>query len=472
MLKKYYSVFGPALRVLDAVILVVCWIAAYYLRKNYPLGIMTNALPPFDQYWAYSIVIVLLWGTVFSLLNLYSSHRISRRTAEAYKVLRAHGLALLVFISLTYLITAYKLSRGVFVYFGVLSSIMLVAARVNLRNFVRHMRAKGYNLQRVLVVGTGPVAVQAVRRLTRHPELGLRIVGFVAARACAAQDTHPNPASGAVDGLPILGSIRETADLVHRHDADKLVIALSRAEAGQMEAVLESLKDDIVDVILIPDIYDYVALGYQLEDFDGLPLVSLNETPIMGFNFLLKRMFDVLIASVALILLSPIMLILAALVRLTTRGPIFYGQERMSLNGKPFRMLKFRSMGVDQKGDVGLLTKKDDPRVTAVGRLMRGTSLDELPQFFNVLAGDMSIVGPRPERTWVVEEVRTKIPRYMLKHKVKAGITGWAQVNGWRGDTSLEKRIEYDLFYIKNWSIMFDLKILFLTVFRINRNAY
>lgn len=465
MLKKYYSLFGPLLRFLDAIILTGCWIAAYYLRREYPLSMMTNAIPEFEEYWAYSIVIVLLWGGIFSLMNLYSSQRISRRTVEAYRVLRAHGLSLMLFISMTYLISAYKLSRGVFLYFGILSAFFLVFTRVNLRNFIRRLRSKGYNIQNVLIVGTGTVGAQAYKRLSRHPELGLNFIGFISTDANSANT---------IEGLPVLGKLEQTADIVHSKNVHKVVIALSRAESAKMESVLNAIKEDVVDVILIPDIYDYVTVGYEMEDFDGLPMVALNETPIIGFNFFLKRIFDICVASVSILIFSPIMLLIAILIKLTDRGPIFYKQERMSLNGKPFNMLKFRSMRVDQKGDVELLTKKNDDRVTAIGKFIRGTSLDEVPQFFNVLMGDMSIVGPRPERTWVVEEVRGKIPKYMLKHKVKAGITGWAQVNGWRGDTSLEKRIEYDLYYIKHWSILFDIKILILTVVRgfINRNAY
>lgn len=464
MLKKYYSVFGPAHRVLDALILVSSWILAFYLRKHFPLAIMHTELPTFSRYAAFAIVMVLLWGTVFSVEDLYSSKRMTRRTVEAYRVLRAHSLSILIFIALTYLVTAYKLSRGVFVYFYFISGFLLVYSRIILRNALRAMRAKGFNIQRVLIVGTGSAAQQAFRRLSQHPELGLQFVGFVG-EAPAGKWPHD---------VKIVGRVEQTAELVARFDASKVVVALPRAEGAQLETILNDLKDEIVDLILVPDIYEYVALGCEVEDFDGIPMVSLNETPIIGINLFVKRLCDIALSFFAIAVSSPVMLVIAAAVKLTSRGPVFYRQERMSLNGKRFGMLKFRSMTVDQAGDVELLTKKNDPRVTSIGQFIRRTSLDELPQFFNVLKGDMSIVGPRPERTWVVEEVRTKIPRYMLKHKVKAGITGWAQVNGWRGDTSLEKRIEYDLYYIKNWSVLFDLKILFLTVFKglINRNAY
>ncbi len=462
MLKKYYSVFGPALRILDASILIASWFIAYYLRKYFPLSIMRSELPPLHEYGAYSIVIVLLWGTVFSISNLYTSQRMTRRTIEAYKVIRTHFLSLLIFIALTYLVTAYKLSRGVFIYFGFLSGFLLVACRLSLRNNLRRLRARGYNLQRVLIVGTGLAAKEAYHKLTKHPELGLQVLGYIGNNTTA------------IEGTPVLGSVEKISEMIKKHKVHKLVIALSRAEGPLLERTLNSIKDEIVDVILVPDIYDYIALGCEVEDFDGLPMVSLNETPIMGVHFFLKRATDICLASFALFLFFPIMVLIAVWIKLFSKGPIFYSQERMSLNGKRFKMHKFRTMSVDQMGDVEVLTKKDDPRISPIGHLLRSISLDELPQFLNVLKGDMSIVGPRPERTWVVEKLRNQIPRYMLKHKVKAGITGWAQVNGWRGDTSLEKRIEYDLYYIKHWSMVFDMKILFLTLFKgfINRNAY
>lgn len=425
---------------------------------------MQAELPPFHLYASYAIVIVLLWQTVFSVENLYSSKRMTRRTVEAYKVLRAHSTSLLIFIALTYLVAAYKLSRGVFVYFFFMSGFLLVYSRIVLRNILRAMRAKGLNTQKIMIVGTGVVAQQAFNRFNRHPELGLQFVGFLG----------QTPADGWAHRVPIVGPIESIGEQIKRLQIDKVVIALSSSEAVQIGNILSEIKDEMIDLILVPDIYEYVALGCEVEDFDGIPMVSLNETPIVGINLFIKRVCDIVLSLFAILIFSPLMLVLMLAIKMTSRGPIYYLQERMSLNGKRFKMLKFRSMTIDQAGDVELLTKKNDPRITAVGQFMRRTSLDELPQFFNVLKGDMSIVGPRPERTWVVDEVRGKIPRYMLKHKVKAGITGWAQVNGWRGDTSLEKRIEYDLYYIKNWSVLFDIKILILTVFKglINRNAY
>jgi FlaA1/EpsC-like NDP-sugar epimerase len=348
MLRKYYSVFGPAFRILDAVILTTSWLCAYYLRKYFPLKIMTNAIPPLDQYAAYSIVIVLLWGAVFSIANLYSSKRLTRRTIEAYQVLRAHTVSTLIFISLTYLLSAYKLSRGVFLYFFFMSSFLLVYARIILRNTLRRLRAKGYNTQKVLIVGTGSAASQVYKRLMRHPELGIEILGFIST-------PHGDTSAVRGSGLPVLGSIERTSTLIHELGVSKLLVALSRTEAVHIETVLSALKDDVLDIVLIPDIYEYVALGCEVEDFDGIPMVSLNETPIIGVNLFVKRVCDFILSFLALLILSPLMLVLALVIKFTSRGPIFYRQERMSLNGRRFKMLKFRSMTTEQAGDVDLL---------------------------------------------------------------------------------------------------------------------
>lgn len=464
MLKKYYSVFGPALRTTDSLILAVCWVIAYFLRRDYPLAIMTNAVPPFELYWPYIILILLLWGTVFSISGLYSSNRLTRRSIEAYRVLRAHSISLLIFIALTYLVAAYKLSRGVFVYFGLMSSVLLVGTRIGLRNWVRRLRARGYNLQNVLLVGTGTSARETLKKLSTHPELGLKFVGLIG-----------DSKKEAVESLPVLGSFEEISTVIEKYKIQKVIIALSRSEATALEVILKNIKDEVLDVILIPEIYDYIALGCEVEDFDGIPLVNLNDSPLMGWRAFLKRILDFAAAGLALLVLSPILLLLAALIKLTSKGPILFKQERMGLDGKTFSMLKFRSMRTDAEQTTGpVWAKQNDVRRTGFGTFLRKTSLDELPQFWNVVRGDMSLVGPRPERPVFVSKFRNEIPHYMLRHKVKAGITGWAQINGWRGDTSLEKRIEYDLYYIKNWSMIFDLKILFLTLIKgfINRNAY
>ncbi|MEK7805592.1 MAG: exopolysaccharide biosynthesis polyprenyl glycosylphosphotransferase, partial [Planctomycetota bacterium] len=256
---------------------------------------------------------------------------------------------------------------------------------------------------------------------------------------------------------------------------DIILVALPFHAHNQLKEVLEWIGDETVSIMVLPDLFEFVTLRGSVSEFEGMPLISLRDTPLYGWNIIVKRVLDIVFSSLVIIFTSPVMLIIAILIKLTSGGPLLLKQERMGLDGKTFNMLKFRTMFANAEQETGpVWAKKDDPRRTKIGKLLRKTSMDELPQFFNVLKGDMSIVGPRPERPVFIENFRNTIPKYMLRHKMKAGITGWAQVSGWRGNTSLEKRIEYDLYYIENWSLNFDLKIIWLTLWNglINKHAY
>jgi Undecaprenyl-phosphate glucose phosphotransferase len=395
-----------------------------------------------------------------------------RRTHEAQKLIQSHLIALLLFIAITYLFSEYRYSRGVMLWFGSLSAVGLVTFRLILRNSLRTIRRRGYNLRHLLIVGASGSTESLIRYLERFPELGIRVKGLVVnAQTVGAQTVGAQP----VRGVPILGHYGDLIPIVRKTGVDQVILALPRQDAAQLDEMLYALQDELVELQLIPDVHEYITLGCEIDEVDGLPLVRLNDSPLGGWMSLGKRAMDFALAAFALGLLSPIFLVIAIAVKLSSRGPIFYGQERMGLDGKTFRMWKFRSMRVDAERETGAVwAKENDDRRTALGSLLRSTSLDEIPQFWNVLVGEMSLVGPRPERPVFVHQFKKDIPHYMLRHKVKAGITGWAQVNGWRGDTSLQKRIECDLYYIRNWSFLLDLKILLLTLWKgfINKNAY
>jgi len=267
-------------------------------------------------------------------------------------------------------------------------------------------------------------------------------------------------------GVPIIGSYEELPDILRRTEIDQVVVALPLEDNHYLPNIMSALKDTLVDVKIVPDVYQFATVGAAIEEFEGLPVISIQESPIAGFHRIAKRAFDILLAGGMLILLSPVMLLIAALIKLTSKGPVFYSQERVSVDGSKFKIFKFRTMRADAEADGPQWSKSGDERITGLGNFLRRYSLDELPQLLNVLGGQMSIVGPRPERPVFIQEFRKRVPRYMLRHKVPAGMTGWAQVHGWRGDTSIDKRIEYDLYYIENWSLFLDLKILFLTLLR------
>jgi Undecaprenyl-phosphate glucose phosphotransferase len=466
MLRRYQRTVGDLLRIMDAAGVVAAWLLAYWERFYASPFEVTKGLPPFKTYAALSPLVGILWLVVFSWMKIYDTRRIVGRVDEMLAVLRAHGLSLLLFVAVTYFFDDYKYSRLVVAYFGFSAAAVLVVFRLALRSGLRHLRGRGYNWRKVLAVGQGSTLEALVQRLDRFPELGLQVVGVI---------TSERSDATAFCGKPVLGHFHQIPAVIAREKVDEVLIALGPGDSHETDAILEHLKDETVDIRLVPDVLRYVTLGCEVEDFDGMPVVRLNDSPLVGSAAYAKRIMDVLVSTLALLGLVPILSTIALLVKLTSRGPVLFAQERMGLDGRTFRMLKFRSMRTDAEKESGAVwANADDSRRTVFGTFLRKTSLDELPQLWNVLRGDMSLVGPRPERPVFVTKFRSEIPHYMLRHKVKSGITGWAQVNGWRGNTSLAHRIECDLFYIKYWSLALDLKILTMTLWKgfVHKNAY
>jgi Undecaprenyl-phosphate glucose phosphotransferase len=307
------------------------------------------------------------------------------------------------------------------------------------------------------VAGAGELGQSVAETILAHRELGYRVIGFV--------DDTPRPAR---TGLPVLGRLDDVLEVVRTHGVEELYIALPLDEHAKLLRLIKAVSNECVDLKVVPDLVQYATIQAALEDLDGIPIISLNEVPLRGWSSMLKRSMDVLVGTALLLFFSPLLAAIALAIKLKGGpGPVFYRQERMSLDGKTFLMYKFRSMLDGAEKDTGpVWAKEEDPRRTAVGIWLRRFNLDELPQLINVVLGDMSLVGPRPERPPFVQQFKERIPQYMLRHRVKSGITGWAQINGWRGNTSIEKRIEYDLYYIENWSLLLDVKILILTLFR------
>ena len=473
MLKQYHHTAGTLFRIVDAAVISAAWLISYWLRFYAPLVEVTKGFPSFSQYAALTPLIVILWWITFASQRLYQSQRLLRRTHEALLVLRAHCIALLYFVTLTTFFSEYRYSRVVLIFFSLMGAVALISTRLTIRNTLRSMRKKGYNLRHALALGYGPGLEEMLFKLRRFPELGVSVSGVLIPKEEAARRTISD--GNLIQHAPILGSFEKLPYLLQERKFDQVLIALPRNYSKELEWVLRELKDETLDIQLIPDLHEFTTLGCSVEDFDGLPLIRMNHSPLSGIGVAFKRTTDLILSAFGLIILSPLFSVLALLVKLTSRGPIFYSQERMGIDGHTFQMWKFRSMKTDAEKDSGAVwAKKDDDRRTSLGSFLRATSADELPQLWNVFVGDMSLVGPRPERPVFVQQFRGQIPHYMLRHKVRAGITGWAQVNGWRGDTSLERRIECDLYYIRNWSYMLDVKILWLTLWKgfIHKNAY
>jgi Undecaprenyl-phosphate glucose phosphotransferase len=452
MIKRYQSSAGVMTRIADLIIVLICWLVAYPLRFNFFRFVSFVGVPEVSYYQDLIPMVLVLWGAGFQFFGVYRYDQILRRSTEIYTLIRAHLATLVLFTALSYFITTFRFSRGVILVFGTLVLLGCWLFRVISRKILRELNRKGIRNTRMIAIGNTKALHEMIAKLSRYPELGI-----VVTRQLPPEESD------------------QISKWIEKEGAKMVLISLSRSEMHRMEPLIQSLKEEMIDLQIIPDYSDYLALGAQVDAFEGVPLVQLNQSPLYGVQSWFKRVFDFVSSFLGLLFLLPFLTVIGILVKLTSKGPALYRQERMGIDGKTFGMLKFRSMRVDAEEKTGAVwAVQNDDRRTPIGTFLRSTSIDELPQLWNVLVGDMSLVGPRPERPVFVNQFRNQIPNYMLRHKMKSGITGWAQINGWRGDTSLEKRIECDLYYIRNWSFWLDLKILFLTVFKgfINKNAY
>lgn len=341
----------------------------------------------------------------------------------------------------------------------------ILAMRYALRNFLQKLRSRGFNLRHIVIIGSGDVGRHVLRTIKDTPDTGFNILAYF------SDDSSGEDLGEAIQH----DAVSKSLSYLEVTPVDQIWLAMPLHETKKIEYIINDLKNVTADIRLVPDIFSFRLINHSISSIAGMPVINLSVTPMEGINLWIKAIEDKVIATVILLLISPLFLLLALAVKLTSPGPAFYHQKRLSWNGKEFTMYKFRTMPVDAERQSGAVwATRGEARSTPIGGIMRRTSLDELPQFWNVLKGDMSIVGPRPERPVFVAQFRNEIPSYMQKHMVKAGITGWAQINGWRGDTDLKKRIEHDLYYIDNWSLWFDLRIIFMTIFRgiLHKNAY
>ncbi|TDO95997.1 undecaprenyl-phosphate glucose phosphotransferase [Marinomonas balearica] len=459
-LKEHSASIGLTLRVMDAIAIITSGLACFWWFQNsydLPRG-YKNAL----------LLGMLIAEVTFASLGAYRGWRGTAFLSELKTVIIANIITfgLLIFSAfLTQSSDSYS-REWTFAWFTS-SLILIVTARYSLRKVLGFLRGKGFNARRILIVGDGELGQQVAAKLILNPNIGLTVSGFVTDKQAKIKTALPK-------SVPVVGDIKDLDRLVTEYQINQVWIALPMSEAETMQDVQKALHSSAAIIRMVPDLFGFRLLNQSMTEVAGMPIINVTTSPMMeGKNRFIKSIEDKVLASIILLCISPIMLILALAVKLTSPGPVFYKQERVSWNGKAFNMLKFRSMSVDSEKDGVKWGGATTMSVTPIGAFIRKTSLDELPQFINVLKGDMSIVGPRPERTVFVDQFKHEIPGYMQKHMVKAGITGWAQINGWRGDTDLEKRIEFDLHYIENWSLWLDIKIVFLTFWKgfVHKNA-
>lgn len=464
MLHRYSEVFRTGLLLSDLVLVSASWLAAYALRfhAGFPVP---QGIPDFVPYAWLLVAIVPIWFQLYRSRGLYEPQRTRSVAAEAAAVVVANAMGVLALGALAFFGRQFAYSRAVLGLFFGLASVGVIATRATARIALRAARRRGYNLRFVLGVGAGETMERFASALAKHPEAGLRLVGVLSSRPSHLLDAR----------VAVIGGYERLKHELRDRRIDQVVIALPREEAPLLEKILADLDDEMVSVRIIPDLFHVMSVRSSVEELEGLPVICLRDSPLLGLAAVQKRVFDVMVCATLLCVLAPVLGAIALAIRLTSGRPILFEQERMGLDGRLFPVLKFRTMAAEAERETGpVWTVPDDPRRTRLGAWLRSTSLDELPQLWNVLRGDMSLVGPRPERPVFIAQFRREVPGYMLRHKVKAGLTGWAQVHGWRGNTSLHERVEHDLYYIQHWSLGLDVRILLMTLWRglVHRNAY
>lgn len=419
----------------------------------------------FESWLVFFIFLIPSYMFLYYFFGLYTPQRTNRSIfTESSKILR---VILVEFFFLTALMFFNIIipNEEFIVNFLFVDLILAITERAILRGFLRRFRTKGFNIKYILIIGAGEVGLKLVDTINENTYLGYKIIGFL-----------DDKVEGNVKGVNIIGKIKDVEKILSNNVIDRVIVSISPRHYNLLGSIINSCEKMGVRADIVLDYYNYVTSNPTIELIDDIPLISVRNIPLdITYNKYFKRVFDVVFVCIVSIIISPLLLLVACLVKLTSPGPIIYKQKRVGENGKVFQIYKFRSMSSENEYiDDEKWTQKDDPRVTRVGKFIRKTSIDELPQFYNILKGDMSLIGPRPERPYFVNKFRESVPKYMIKHHVKPGMTGWAQINGYRGNTSIVKRIEYDIFYVENWSVWLDIKIFIKTLpmLMTDQNAY
>lgn len=506
MIKENQKYLNRLAVVLDGSSIIIALLVAWAFRFKSGVIPLNGIYLPLIQYLKASIIIIPIYLSIYNILRLYSPRRIKTVFEEFYNIIKANILGLLIFIFLLYLIKQMNYSRYFLLVFGILNIIITTLARTIIRIILRNIRRSGKNLRHIVLVGFSDLTLEFLNKISLNKHWGYNVLAILydsvqvseysnaeellkqtsfsslltevkEQAAASLQDAKCD--SIAYNPFKSINIIKDTSNLtkiLNNTKIDEVFITLSLKEYDKLGKIIEVCEKSGVRTQIIPDYYKYIPAKPYIEEIDGLPIINIRYVPLENLiNKVMKRFFDIVLSILCIIIFSPIMLFTALVIKVTSPGPIIFKQSRIGLNRRSFIMYKFRSMHVqDPNNERKEWTSKEDTRKTKFGSFIRKVSIDELPQFFNVLKGDMSIIGPRPERSFFVEKFKDEIPKYMIKHQVRPGITGWAQVNGWRGDTSIKKRIEYDIYYIENWSLSLDIKIMWFTIFKgfVNKNAY
>lgn len=452
---------------IDIFVIAISYVCAWAIRFVGPFADSAYRSKSFEEFMFLLVFIIPGYLILYQAFSLYTPMRMQGRRLVLANVIKANTMGLLLIVFALYMVDEGNFSRLTFYIFYVINICAEWGVRMLIFYVLRDMRKRGLNQKQMILVGYSRAAEEYIDRVQQNPQWGYVIRGIL---------DDNIPAGTMYHGVKVIGRIANLMVILPANRLDEIAITLGLSEYYRLEEIVALCEKSGVHTKFIPDYNKIIPTKPYTEDILGLPVINIRYVPLNNtFNALLKRVMDIVGSICGIIVSSPVMLLMCVLIKLTSPGPLIYKQERVGLHNKTFRMYKFRSMEIQPESEEKKAwTVKNDPRVTGIGKFMRRTSIDELPQLFNILKGDMSLVGPRPERPFFVEKFREEIPRYMVKHQVRPGLTGWAQVNGYRGDTSIRKRIDCDLYYIENWTVGFDIKILFLTVFKgfINKNAY
>lgn len=469
MIKDNQKLFNRIHLLVDAVIVACSYVLAWYCKFASSFAEIEPdvGVLPMQHYFSALWFIVPGYMILYYFMNMYTPKRTTRRRYEIFNIIKSNTVGVLLVIVGLYVINEPNFSRSMLFIFYVINILLTTLFRSVVRDLLQFFRRKGYNLKHILLIGYSRAAEEYINRLQNNPQWGYMVCGIL--------DDNV-PAGTLYKGVKVLGRVDNIYVILPENKLDEIAITLSLKDYDRLDEMVQVCEKSGVHTKFIPDYNSLVPSQPYTEDLMGLPVINIRYVPLTNtLNAIAKRAVDIVGSLVAILLASPLLIIIALIIRCTSKGPVIFTQERIGRQNKKFLMYKFRTMEQQTASDEQKAwTVKDDKRVTKIGKILRRTSLDELPQLFNILAGQMSLVGPRPERPLFVDKFKEEIPRYMVKHQVRPGLTGWAQINGYRGDTSIRKRIEYDLFYIENWTLGFDIKIMFLTIFKgfINKNAY
>lgn len=469
MIKDNQKVFNRLHILLDALIIAGAYMLAWYLKFASPFSDIDEnvGVLSMSKYFSMLYIVIPLYLILYYEFSLYTPKRATTHKYEVVNIFQANSVGIVILMAAWYMIKQDHFSRTMMGLFYILNTLLTTVGRSILRILLQYFREKGYNLKYILLVGYSRATEEYIKRINDNPQWGYVVRGIL-------DDSVP---SGTLyKGVKVVGRIENLIYILPENKLDEIAITLSLKDYDKLEKIVDMCEKSGVHTKFIPDYNSLFPSRPYTEDLLGLPVINIRYVPLTNtLNWVMKRLVDIVVSIIGIVIATPIMIVAAIAIVCTSKGPVIFKQERIGLHNKPFYMYKLRTMEVqEQKEEMTGWTTKNDPRVTKVGKFLRRTSIDELPQLFNILIGDMSVVGPRPERPQFVERFKEDIPRYMVKHQVRPGLTGWAQVNGYRGDTSIEKRIECDIFYIENWSMSFDIKIMILTLFKgfINKNAY